>query len=158
MLGPSRAPCFSAKAKETESLVPFTVYILERFQHKFNELSADEQHRTSLLIAAGKAAVSFMNVLNRVDGTPVESQQQLMLDLYLRHMALASDAGMKLMPKHHAMVHMIQRCGALGHPRTYSTYKDESINGVVACIARSAHSWTFAATVHRKYGAFLALD
>ena len=76
-----------------------------------------------------------------------------MLDLSLRHVHLCFQAGMKLIPKHHLLIHCMCRVGLLGNPRKYTTYRPEHVNGVVAGVARSAHLWTFCRTVHRKLAA-----
>ena len=56
------------------------------------------------------------------------------------------------MPKHHWMVHCVQQPPTFGNPRFHHTYRDESLNGVIAKIAKTSARSTFAVTVHRKFG------
>jgi hypothetical protein len=53
---------------------------------------------------------------------------------------------------------MCQRMDRSGNPKTYATYHDESVNGILAVIARSVHSATFWATAHFKYHAYVCLQ
>ena len=59
-------------------------------------------------------------------------------------------------PKFHLMFHCIQRAVSQGNPRFSSTYRDESLNGVIARIARSCHRRTWQAMVHHKVGYMLS--
>ena len=59
-------------------------------------------------------------------------------------------AGLALLPKCHMMYHMIQRAVRKGNPRMYSTYIDESLNGVIARVCRSVHRRGWALEVYRK--------
>ena len=49
---------------------------------------------------------------------------------------------------------MIQRALHRGNPRLYSTYRDESLNGIIAKIARSAHRRTWSNVIHFKRNIF----
>ena len=61
------------------------------------------------------------------------------LDTFHRHCALMKNAGGKFVPKHHLWAHMVHMAKIAGNPRFYSTFLDETLNGVVASIAQSCH-------------------
>ena len=86
-----------------------------------------------------------------------DKMRQTMLDKYTHHVTLYARAGGLLKPKHRMVFHMIIRSRELGHPSLQSTYRDESLNGVIGRIARSAHRNTFLITVHPKLHLMMAL-
>ena len=155
MIGPAHAPLLAAKAKETEGLVPFCVELLRTYRHLFVGL---ELLRTDTWIEAGLAAMSFKSLLDIIDGVPTISESQRLLDYVVRHVKMYSDAGGRVLPKHHAMIHMVQQIQYLGHPRGFTCFIDETLNGIVARIARSVHSTVFSRSVHRKHAALQILD
>ncbi len=57
----------------------------------------------------------------------------------------------KLHPKHHLMIHLIQRVVKLGNPKLYASYRDESLNGVVSQ-ARDLLSLLFCAALASDAG------
>ena len=59
--------------------------------------------------------------------------------------------GGELRPKHHIMIHLIHKARVMGHPSLWATFRDESLNGVVARIARAAHRTTFNAMAHARF-------
>ena len=54
-------------------------------------------------------------------------------------------------PKHHAHFGISRRAQWAGTPLTYSTYRDETLNGLIAGIAKSTHPRKFAARVLKRY-------
>ena len=57
--------------------------------------------------------------------------QEAMLSCLLRHNKLFYLAGGALQPKHHSMLHLAQRSLFCGHPKSYHTYHDEVVKGLV---------------------------
>eukprot|EP00959_Pyramimonas_sp_CCMP1952_P168601 3522739-Pyramimonas_sp.AAC.1 len=51
--------------------------------------------------------------------------------------------GARFVPKHHLWAHLVQCAAANGNPRFYSTFLDETLNGVVATMAKAGHSKTW---------------
>jgi hypothetical protein len=149
MLGSRGNPRLSAKGAETHGMLPWVVQTLEGLQR--GSLSADMSSRGALLIASGRAALALDAALYDMGPVPTAAQQQAALDAALRHCALFSRAGGRLRPKHHLLQHMLQRARCTGSPQCTHTYHDESVNGIVATIARSTHRATFAHSVLRKY-------
>ena len=107
---------------------------------------------------AGKSAMRFNVLLREMPRFPDRDLQSELLSMMVQHINAIDRAGMKLLPKHHLMIHMILRVRTLGKPKLYSTYFGETTNGVVASVSRSVHVLTFCASVHRKYGALLHLS
>ena len=68
------------------------------------------------------------------------------------HVALAKDAGVPMYPKHHLFRHLAAEICRKGNPRFYSTYHDESVNGVIANIAATTHRARLERMTFRKYG------
>ena len=85
-------------------------------------------------------------------------QVQALLDAYTRHVNMRVRAGGEVQPKHHLMLHLVQRCLRFGNPKYYWTYRDESSNGIVTKIARSCYRRRFMMAVHDKFKWLTALD
>ena len=151
MLGPVGSPHLHAKGKETHGLLKFAVGLLEKHKAKLMAESPIMAQRTEFLLAAGFAAIKFDELLDSAPRQPNLETLEAMLACILRHNKLFHLAGGGLMPKHHAMIHMIQRSQYLGNPKTYHTYHDEAINGLIKRIAASARRNTFCFTVIYKY-------
>ena len=145
MLGKESNPNMKSKANETVHLLEFTVALLE------SHAAALEPVTQRFLLASGRAAVQVNDIIRTSDRVMSVATQQRLLDVYVRHCSMYVRAGGVLVPKHHIMLHCIQRCGELGNPRFYSCYRDESLNGVLVKISRSAHRMTFMQTVHKKF-------
>ena len=158
MLGKPHKPIFSAKAKETAGLLLFCVQLLEKYQHKLVAKGGNIEKCCHLLLSSGRAAVRFEELLSTGGEWPDVRAQQSMLDALLRHLSLAWSAGMTLTPKHHLMIHAVQRMATQGSLQLYSTYHDEALNRLVAAIARSAHAWTFSETINFKYACLAELE
>ena len=152
MLGKRTNPELSAKAAETVGLLDFAVELCRDHGHLF------PNNQGELLYASGKAALDFNRIMREAPRVLSRGQQEAMMTTYLRFTALFDRAGGKLTPKFHLMIHLIQQCGVRGNPRFYPTYRDESINGVIAKLARSSHRSTFADTVHAKFGVLQKLQ
>ena len=136
----------NAKASEAVGLLDFFVQELGKTRFRWPELPKDRQLEAEFLLASGQAGLGFEKLLHDAPRVlPWETRRDL-FTLFMRHTHLFHRAGGLLKPKHHLMVHMIQRCGVAGNPLTYHTYRDESLNGTIAKIARSCHRWTFGET------------
>jgi hypothetical protein len=145
MLGKEVNPAVKAKASESRHLLDFCVKLVEVHQH---HLEADVGR---FLLISGKAAQHVNQIIRESPRVMTVADQQRLLDAYLRHCTTFFRAGGLAVPKHHLMIHCIQRISYLGNPRFYSCYHDESLNGVVVKIARSCHRMTFMRSVHNKF-------
>lgn len=96
-----------------------------------------------LLAKALESALEFnSNLGGAVRNIPMEKQTR-MFNCYKRCVVYFDRAGGTLLPKNHMMFHLLQGMNKRGHPSFYHTYMDESLNGVIARIARHCHrrSW-----------------
>ena len=61
--------------------------------------------------------------------------------------------GLKMVPKHHCLVHWALQCRVRGNPDNWSTYEDEHTNGVVARIGARAHAMVWTRRAHAEFRA-----
>jgi hypothetical protein len=155
MLGKKSAPLISIKAAEAKGLLEFIVKLLEQDVPK---LVSHERLRGELLLACGKSAWRVELALRNSGVIEMtRDQRQQLLNDYTHHCTLYFRAGGLLKPKHHQLFHMILDSSWKGHPSLYATFRDESLNGVIAGIARSCHRNSFAEVVHFKFSALQAM-
>lgn len=64
---------------------------------------------------------------------------QVMFDLYLRHMRLATAAGVHIIPKHHLALHLWDRAAVTGNPKEFANWYDEHLNATLAAVAKAAY-------------------
>ena len=143
MLGSEETYNLSAKAAESKGLLKFIRWLLVRHGDDLINLG-DDICKASHLSAATENALAMDDVLNSDSRTLSRNECQNLLNRYIRFLLHYLRAGGVLKPKCHLLFHMVQRALFKGNPRLYSTYRDESLNGVFAKIARSAHR------VHQK--------
>jgi hypothetical protein len=145
MLGKEANPVLKTKANETAHLVPFLVHLLERHAPSLEPVTL------KFLLASARSAAEVNDIIRSSPRVLTPDVQQNLMNAYVRHCAMYVRAGGNLVPKHHLMLHCLQLSGQLGNPKYYSCYRDESLNGVLVKIARSAHRLTFMETVHKKF-------
>ena len=151
MLGKPKNPVLSAKGAETKGLLLFCVKTLENYMPVFLSIGGQALIAAQFLLASGKAAQDFESIMHAHDRNLDRPAQERLHAAFLRHVVLFVRAGGKLRPKHHAVFHMVRKTYYLGNPLCYSTYRDESLNGVIARIARSTHRWSLMRSVHHKF-------
>ena len=149
------------KAAEARGLLEF---LSELMNESVPKLEGTRDHDKGLMLQASVASgIDFDKMLRGgslelIGGVLVPRPlQQRMLDSYTHHVTLYIRGGGELKPKHHLLFHLVLRCHYLGHPSLHATFRDESLNGVIARIARSAHRNTFSLTTHRKCNILQAL-
>ena len=64
---------------------------------------------------------------------------QVMFDLYLRHMRLATASGVHIIPKHHLALHLWDRAAVTGNPKEFANWYDEHLNATLAAVAKAAY-------------------
>ena len=137
-----------AKAAETHGLLGFSVEMLLKHQNTIHHGESAELFQ--LLLRAGQAALKFDEVL-AAHGRRVDEQAcEALFANYDRFICLCARAGVPRLPKAHLVYHFLQKASSKGNPRMYSTYVDESYNGVIARICRSVHRRGWALAVYRK--------
>jgi len=62
-----------------------------------------------------------------------------MFDLYLRHMRLATAAGVHIIPKHRLALHLWDRAAVTGNPKEFANWYDEHLNATLAAVAKAAY-------------------
>ena len=70
---------------------------------------------------------------------------------HLRHAKLYFEAGGSPTPKHHLCLHMFLSMATKGNPKYYHTYRDETLNGLIAKLCAAAHRFAFHTEVHRRF-------
>lgn len=151
MIGASDSPSLHAKAAESKGLLLFTEHLFERHLNAFTQkLDPSLARRGKLIREAAVSAVCLENAFATEARVVTRAQAQAALDAYIRFVRFYVDAGGPLVPKHHWMLHLLQRVVPKGNPKKYSTYRDESFNGMLARIARLCHRRTWMNIVHWK--------
>ena len=155
MLGKKKNPTISVKAAEARGLLEFVVELLKK---DVPNLNIGERMRGALLLACGESAMKVDTALRNA-GTLTYSreQRQQLLNDYTHHVTLYQRAGGILKPKHHMMFHCILDSSWKGAPSLWATFRDESLNGVIAGIARSCHRNRFGEVVRFKFAALQAM-
>ena len=150
MLGNQETYGLHAKAAESHGLLKFVLWLLEKYSDEFEKLPEETSRPLAILKAATQAANSMDDILKIEIRKLSRMQCQHLMQHYLRFLTLYLKAGGVWRPKCHLLLHLIQRAMVQGNPRLYSTYRDESLNGVIAKIARSAHRLTWGNVIHFK--------
>lgn len=150
MIGASESPSLHAKAAESYGLLLFVRHVLDDHRKDFEKLPADMRDKARRLSEASKAAVQFEDTFAKSARRISRQEAGQALGAYCRFLRFYSEAGGNLLPKCHLMLHLIQRTLLKGNPKRYSTYRDESFNGVIARIARSCHRRTWLNVIHWK--------
>ena len=150
MLGNQETYGLSAKAAESHGLLKFVLWLLEKYSDEFEKLPEETSRPLAILKAATQAANNMDDILSVEIRKLSRKQCEQLLQHYLRFLTLYLKAGGVWRPKCHLLLHLILRALVQGNPRLYSTYRDESLNGVIAKIARSAHRSTWGNVIHFK--------
>ena len=158
MLGKVSQSHLTAKAAETGGVLLFCVEILRDNMDFFSAQTSDMHLAAKFLLASGEAALEFERTMASYDRIMPRDAQVQLYQHYMRHVDLYQRAGGTTRPKHHLMVHLIQRVCLHGNPRAYSTFRDESLNGVIARIAQSCHRTTFMDACHYKFSLLQKAD
>jgi hypothetical protein len=133
LLGKARAPFFTGKARESRDLLGFAADLV-RVPNPRLRL---RRH----LAAAGDALQRVYAALHRSSTRGLASEDHReALRAGLQFLGAWKKAGGHCTIKHHYFVHMLERAGAAGNPRRYSSYPDESKNRATKRIARSVGS------------------
>ena len=147
----------TCKAAEARGMLEFVVHLLEMTLPDLDPL-LPVYETAQMLLACASAAVDVDHLLRstgRADYS--DASRAKLFRTYMHHLQLYDRCGGNLLPKHHMMVHMIHKTSRLGHPSLYATFRDESLNGVVAKIAKSCHRRSFNHMVHLKFQRLRAL-
>lgn len=150
MIGTEESPSLHAKAAESHGLLLFIRHLLSKHLEAFQHLPQATSRKAKFLLESSKAAVGLDEVFATESRTLSREQTQTAMGHYARFLSFYNKAGGPTTPKCHFMFHLLQRSIFKGNPRKYSTYKDESVNGQLAKIARSCHRRTWHNAIHWK--------
>jgi len=135
MLGQQHLRDLKTKAAETGVLVRWATDFCARNTAKFEG--------ARILEEAGRALLSYMDIIRTRGRTIPWSDCQVLLDMCLRHMALMDEVPSPKAPKSHMFAHLTLRIPHWGNPRFYSTFLDESLNLTLAVVAAASHRLTW---------------
>ena len=150
MIGTTASPHLSCKAGESHCLAQWVAHMFEANLADFQSLQPPDARQAERLHVAAKAALDLNTVFQTGERFLSREQAQKAFGLYCRFVSFYKRAGGPVTPKIHFMLHLLSRSVQKGNPKFYSTYKDESLNGVIAKIARSCHRRTWHNCVHWK--------
>ena len=150
MLGKKSKPLLTAKAAETKGLLEFVVLQLQERRAVLETLKPKNRLVGELLLEAGISALKFEHLLKQLPLDINESGRQELSSSFNHFIQCYWKAGGEVKPKVHMMRHLIRRSSGLGNPRSYSQFRNESVNGVLARIARSCHRRSWNIMVHKK--------
>ncbi|CAL1136592.1 unnamed protein product [Cladocopium goreaui] len=150
MLGSEDHPSLGAKAAESHGLLEFVHWLFGIHLERFDKLTPEKKRKGKFLLEAAKAAMGLDDVFQAEHRKMTRSQVQKAFNSYVRFLSFYAKAGGNITPKCHFMLHLIQRSLFKGNPRLYTTYRDESFNGLLAKIARSCHRRTWMNAIHWK--------
>lgn len=153
MIGTADHPVLGAKAAESHGLLKFVHWLFERHLGRFNRLAEAKKRKAKLIQESVKAALLLDSIFQKESRSFTRDDSERAFSAYTRFLSFFLKAGGNHTPKCHFMVHMIQRTQFKGNPRLYSTYRDETFNGLIAKVARSCHRRTWANVVHWKCNA-----
>ena len=151
MIASADHPFLKAKAAESQGLLHFVDHMLQKLLPRFAHKPVAKHRKAKLLQQSTKSAIEFGHALKTEGRLMLPKQVTTALQAYNRFLALYEKAGGALLPKCHLMHHLIQNALAKGNAKYYSTYRDETFNGVVAKIARSCHRRTWYNAIHFKF-------
>jgi hypothetical protein len=134
------------KGAETKGLVPFVVMLVDRFKGRLGVIEGDALH------GAGVALQAYFDLLESSPRNVPPHNLQRMFDMVKRHIVLSLRAGIPMKPKHHLLLHLVERTAVHGNPGFYSTFADEGINRVLKRIGEGAHRSVWEARVFAHFG------
>ena len=134
--GKLRTPFLKAKGAETRGVVEFTVGLLRR-------LSDAAPARCRMLAQAGQHLLRWYAICKQEQRQmPIGTQIELFSEA-INHVVLYKASGSHMVYKHHAFPHLTALSCSHGNPSYFSTYQDESENGLIAKIGEAVHPRTF---------------
>jgi len=148
MVGKESAPKCKTKGAETYGVMLFLLSVLE--QHSPHLTQCGRQ-----LIIAGKALSNMLDALANCGLCVLADVQVRWFEFYNQHLdAIRSFA--TFVPKHHIVVHMLDKMSYQGNPVYYATWLDESLNKTLKAICRFTSQATFEISVLTRIRIILA--
>ena len=148
MLGSRSLPACKLKGLETKGAVPFFLSLAK--QHS-GAIGATSRH----LVRAGICLVTFFEIVDRNGTNVVDADYMQLCRVAREYVRVAQLADIRMKPKAHQFLHLVQRCGYIGNPNFYATMWDEGMNAVLAGVARSAHRSVWEARIFESFTALV---
>ena len=141
-IGTRKKKELKAKAGETLDVIPFVTDLMHRY--------AGTHKPFFFLAAAGRALLLYHAVLKEEPRVLSNAGYQKLMAACTTHLVSYGAGGGVYMPKHHSYTHLSFNARWAGNPSWYSTFTDESENGLVAKQAKRVHPMCFPLAVLRK--------
>ena len=155
LIGGGAEPCVVAKAMDSRALFFFARHILSQHIRIFLMLPDDVDDvaaKANTLLASAGALAQWYEIIFKYGYQIPRHECAQAVRLAKKSVNLYCTAtGYNAKPKHHALVDMSRLLWRTGNPKMFSTYMDESFNGLIGNLARSVHPSTLAIRVLRKY-------
>ena len=88
---------------------------------------------------AGRSLHTYLKLL-RAHGERIPLQACIeLMEHCVRHNRMLQRANVELRNKHHQFFHLTERIWKMGNPRFYSTFLDETLNGILSNIAMATN-------------------
>ena len=136
MLGSRTHHALATKAAETGTLLEFCTSLVHKHVERLGAAGP-------ALVRVGDALVRMKKIMRSSGVRMAPDHCQELIDCAKRALALREAARIPLKPKWHLMLHLLGQAFRKGNPKSYSTFVDESLNGVLAKLAAGCHSLTW---------------
>ena len=141
--------CIDAKAMQSRMLFFFSVHLLNQIVPR---LQGDLRETAEGLAKSSACLVEWYNIILSKSGAFSVDVCNNAINLAKKHVTLwRAHTGSTPKPKHHALVDLSRQMHRFGNPSWWSTYSDESLNSMIARLARTVHPAHFALTTLKKY-------
>jgi hypothetical protein len=153
------SPVVDAKAMQSRGLFLFSHWLLARTVDHFRPLPQEAYDQAKGLLKSAECLRDWLAAIRACGPVMPLAECSRCETLAVKHVVLwRAHTGAAPKPKHHAFVEMSRALRTTGNPAHYSTYLDESINAMVARLARSVHPANFSLEVLKKYVLRRTLD
>ena len=137
-LGSRASKSLKAKGAQTYALLLFCVDLQTKFR-------AGLGANTAATLEAGQRLVRLMELMKTSGPSLGATAANTMLGCMKRHMVLLKEVGGRCIPKHHLMLHLLQRALWFGNPLAYDCFRDEAGNKLLKASLRNVHQLRFEA-------------
>ena len=139
MLGTKDDPKCKTKGAETFGIMLFLLSTLEKYSQHLTPEGRNLQ-------VAGEALARMLEIFKGCDRCVSATDQEQCFRLYKQHVE-AMRVFETFVPKHHIIVHMLDKMSYQGNPVFYATWLDESLNKVLKAACRFTSQSSFELSV-----------
>ena len=131
------------KGSEAKHLVGFVVESLTKHQGSIQR----ERHVVESCLLAGQSLELFTTLTDKAPMYPDPVAAAKIKAAGVLHIVYAKASGVKILPKHHQLLHLVHSQSNMGNPRRHANWIDESLNKTLSAIAGKAHSSVWEARI-----------